>query len=228
MHLFTSPLMLRNALLSWDNVEKTNNSESMILNEMLKLVGLRDLREFRTANAVKNGKIFEDFFLNMEMLRRGFRFSKLEVQRVQSFAEFYPTVRYSQNCDDFKFELVDKYNVVDIDCERDFPSSSNNPIDAAVVMRGKSLIGGSIFYQVFSPSSKQARKTKLVAMMTSSFSFSKISPLAGTRYAQLFEPTLSAGGATPDAFFIIERYVKKLKAVQSLVWDTRVRGVTRG
>ena len=91
--LFTSSLMLRNALLSWDNVENTNNAEPMILNEMLKLVGLRDLREFRKANADMNGKIFEDFFLNMEMLRRVFRFSKLEVQRVQSFAEFYPTRR---------------------------------------------------------------------------------------------------------------------------------------
>ena len=145
---------------------------------MLKLVGLlRDLREFRKANADDdNGKIFEEFFLNMEMLRRVFRLSKSEVvvQRVKSIAEFYPTVRYSQNCDDFKFELVDKYKVVDIDCKRDFPSS-NNPVDAAVVKRVKSLIGGSIFCQVFSPSSKQARKTKLVVM--TSFSFSTISPL---------------------------------------------------
>ena len=36
---------------------------------------------------------------------------------------------------------------------------------------------------------------------------------------QLIEPTLSAGvgGAIPEAFFI-ERYVKKLKAAQSLAW----------
>ena len=207
--LFTSPLMLRNALLSWDNVEKTNNSESMILNEMLKLVGLRDLREFGTANADKNGKIFEDFFLNMEMLRRGFRFSKLELQRVQSFAEFYPTVRYSQNCDDFKFELVDKYKVVDIDCQRDFPS--RNPVDAAVVKRVKSLIGGSSAKSsVFRPSNKENQ-------VGYDFFFILKDLSTGTRYVQLIEPTLSAGGATPDAFFI-ERYVKKLKAVQSLAW----------
>ena len=79
--LFTSPLMLRGAVLYWSKVENTN-AKLLIktLNEMLKLVGLRDLREFRKANADMNGKIFKDFFLNMEMLRRVFKFSKLEVQ----------------------------------------------------------------------------------------------------------------------------------------------------
>ena len=39
----------------------------------------------------------------------------------------------------------------------------------------------------------------------------------GMRYVQLIEPTLSAGGSTPDTFFT-ERYFKKLRAVQSLAW----------
>ena len=98
------------------------------------------MRKFRKANADDNSKIFKDFFLYMEMLRRVFQLSELEMQRVQSFQKLYPTVRYSQNCDDFEFELVTNYRGVgDIDCQSDFPS--NNPADAAVVKRMKSLIG---------------------------------------------------------------------------------------
>ena len=115
--LFTSPLMLRGAVLYWSKV----NAKRLIktLNEMLKLVWLQDLREFRKANADMSGKIFVDFFLNMEMLRRVFKFSKLEVERVKSFEDFYPTVRYSQNCDYFEFELAKKYNFVNITCQND-------------------------------------------------------------------------------------------------------------
>ena len=88
VELYTSPLMLRDVLLRSENQRHTAVIEN--LKRMLKLVGLRDLREFRKANADDNGKIFEDFFLNMEMLRRGFQFSELKVQRVQSFEELYP------------------------------------------------------------------------------------------------------------------------------------------
>ena len=46
--LFTSPLMLRGAVLYWSKVESTNAKLLFrTLNEMLKLVGFRDLREFR-------------------------------------------------------------------------------------------------------------------------------------------------------------------------------------
>ena len=41
----------------------------------------------------------------------------------------------------------------------------------------------------------------------------------GTRYVQLIEPTFSADGCNlPDQFFI-DRYVKKLKAAESLAWN---------
>ena len=60
----------------------------------------------------------------------------------------------------------------------------------------------------------QARETKL-DMTSFFFIFKDLS--TGMRYVQLIEPTLSAGGATPDTFFT-ERYLKKLRAVQSLAW----------
>jgi hypothetical protein len=56
--LFTSPLMLRGAVLSWSKVENTNTKLIKTLNEMLNLVELRDLRKFRIAKAQQQGKIF--------------------------------------------------------------------------------------------------------------------------------------------------------------------------
>ena len=74
----------------------------------------------------------------------------------------------------------------------------------------KSLIGGSSAKSsVFRPSKENEAGNHFF------FILKDIS--TGTRYLQLIEPTLSADGATPDAFFI-ERYVKKLKAVKSLAW----------
>ena len=209
--LFTSPLMLRGAVLYWSKVENANAKRLIkTLNEMLKLVGLRDLREFRKANADMNGKIFEDFFLNMEMLRRVFKFSNLELERVQSFEDFYPTVRYSQNCKNrYRYELASDYKVVNITCQNDFPS--NKSVDAAVVKGMKSLIGGSSATDlVFRRPSKSTQSG-----YDFFFIFKDLS--TGMRYVQLIEPTLSAGGATPDTFFT-ERYLKKLRAVQSLAW----------
>ena len=114
----------------------------------------------------------------------------------------------SQNCDDFEFELVKNYKVVDIDCQSNFPS--NNPADAAVVKRVKSLIDyPSAKYSVFRPSKEN--------QVGYDFFFILKDLSTGMRYVQLIEPSLSAGGATPDVFFV-ERYVKKLKAVQSLAW----------
>ena len=46
------------------------------------------------------------FSLSSKLLRRGFQLSKLEVQRVQYFEDFYRIVRYSHNCGYFKFELA--------------------------------------------------------------------------------------------------------------------------
>eukprot|EP01036_Dinobryon_divergens_P029294 gene29294-38367_t len=205
VELYSSPLMLRDVLLRSENQKDTAVIEN--LKGMLKFMGLRDLREFRKANADDNGKIFEDFFLNMEMLRRGFQFSELKVRRVQSFEELYPTVRYSQNCKNhYQCELASDYDVVEISCQSDFPS--RNPVDAPVVKRVKSLIdGSSANYSVFRPSNENQAGYD--------FFFILKDLSTGMRYVQLIEPTLSAGaGATPDAFFI-ERYVKKLKAVQS-------------
>ena len=64
----------------------------------------------------------------------------------------------------------------------------------------------------------QARETKL-DMTSFFFIFKDLS--TGMRYVQLIEPTLSAGGATPDAIFT-ERYLKKLRAVQSLAWAEEI------
>ena len=47
------------------------------LNEMLALAGLRNWKEFRAFNRQQNGKIFETYFLRMEMFRRGFQESQL-------------------------------------------------------------------------------------------------------------------------------------------------------
>jgi len=76
----------------------------------------------------------------------------------------------------------------------------------------KSLIGGSFAkYSVLRPHKENQAGFILF------FNFKYLS--TGTRYVQLIEPTLSAGvgGVIPDEFFI-ERYVKKLKAAQSLAW----------
>ena len=76
VELFTSPMLLRSSLL---NFEKKKNSNPLIkyLIEMLNLAGLRDLDDFRVDNAQHNGKTFENFFLQMEMLRRGFLLTQL-------------------------------------------------------------------------------------------------------------------------------------------------------
>ena len=97
---------------------------------------------------------------------------------------------------------------MDISCQSDFPS--RNPVDAAVVERVKSLIDGSFAKDsVFRPSKKNQAGYD--------FFFILKDLSTGTRYVQLIEPTLSAGGASPDAFFI-DRYLKKMKAVKALAW----------
>ena len=69
---------------------------------MLTLVGLRDGEEFRTVNRQQNGKIFETFFLRMEMFRRVFQHTQLRIKEVDSLlADYYPSVTYQQKCEGF-------------------------------------------------------------------------------------------------------------------------------
>ena len=75
---------------------------------------------------------------------------------------------------------------MDIFCQSDFPST-NNPADAAVVKRVKSLIDGlSAKYSVFQPSKEDQAGYDVFFFILKDLS-------TGTRYVQLIETTLSAG-----------------------------------
>ena len=66
-------MLLRSSLLKLKRMGNKNGLLD-IVNELLALTGLQDLREFRIANAQQQrGKTFENFFLRIEMLRRGFQ-----------------------------------------------------------------------------------------------------------------------------------------------------------
>ena len=208
VELFTSPMLLRRSLLRF---EKRENPHSLIknLNEMLKLAGLRDLDEFRETNAQQNGKTFQNFFFQMEILRRGFKYSELDMKQVDSLEDnFYTADNFWQNCDDVAFKLASRYDVVDVSCQSDFPST--NPADAAVLKRVNAMIKSNSGNKVVRP-----KKENQAAY---NFFFILKDLTTGTRYVQLIEPTFSAGGSNPDQFFI-DRYVKKLKAAESLAWN---------
>ena len=206
VELFTSSMLLRSSLLL---LEKGNNKNALIknLNEILKLVGLLDLHEFRVANAYHNGKIFENFYLCMEKLRRGFQESELGKERIK-IANLYPTVTFQQNCDDVNFKLASSYDVEDVSCQNDFPSI--DPADAAVFKRVQVFLDSkSIINKVIRPTEE--------TQAAYDFFFILKGP-DGSRYVQLIEPTLSAGGPDSDAFFI-NRYLKKLEKAESLAWN---------
>jgi hypothetical protein len=132
VELFASPL-LRN--LKRQGIQ---NDLLDIVNELLALTGLQDLREFRKVNVQQQGKTFEDFFLRIEMLRRGFQCSQLNKAKIRLVPEFYSSVIYSQNYDIVRFELDSVYRVEDLPCKFDFPSS--NLVDAKSVKEVKSLV----------------------------------------------------------------------------------------
>ena len=207
VELFTSPMLLRSSLLDF---EKEGNANVLIksVNEMLKLAGLRDLDDFRADNKKQNGKTFENFFLQMEMLRRGFLLTQLSKDVVNPIAsDHYPSVTYSQNCKVISFKLASDFDVVDVSCQSDFPSS--NPADAAVLERVKALIDdGLAANQVIRPDKEN--------QAAYDFFFILRGLTEGTRFVQLIEPTFSASNS--DQFFI-DRYVKKLKSSDSLAWN---------
>jgi hypothetical protein len=97
VELFTSPMLLRSSLRKLE-AEGNGNVLLANLNEMLALVGLRNWKEFRAFNGQQNGKIFETFFLRMEMFRRGFQESQLGKLQIK-IAALYPEITYKQNCD---------------------------------------------------------------------------------------------------------------------------------
>ena len=200
-------MLLRSSLLDF---EKEGNANVLIknVNEMLKLAGLRDLDDFRVDNRKQNGKTFENFFLQMEMLRRGFLLTQLNKDVVYSIAaDHYPSVTYSQNCKVISFKLASEFDVVDVSCQSDFPSS--NPADAAVLERVKALIDdGLATNQVIRPDKEN--------QAAYDFFFILKGLTTGTRFVQLIEPTFSASNS--DQFFI-DRYVKKLKTSDSLAWN---------
>jgi hypothetical protein len=204
VELFTSPMLLRSALI-FEAAQKEGNALIDKLNELLELVGLRDLAEFRTVNAQQYGKICENFYLCMEMLPRGFQKSQLG-QRKIDITDLYPTFTYQQNCEEIRYKLARRFNVVDVSCQSDFPSI--NPVDAAVVKSVKTLIDNnadSINVVVRPTKENQAGYD---------FFFILKDRAAGPRFVQLMEPTLSAGGPDSDVFFI-KRYINKLKAAES-------------
>ena len=207
VELFTSPMLLRSALI-FEAAQKEGNALIDKLNEMLELVGLRDLAEFRTANAQQYGKTFENFYLCMEMLRRGFQKSQLG-QRKIDITDLYPTITYQQNCEEIRYKLARRFNVVDVSCQSDFPSI--NPVDAAVVKSVKTLIDNADSINVVVRPTKENQAGY-------DFFFILKGRAAGPRFVQLIEPTLSAGGPDSDVFFI-KRYIKKLKAAESLAWN---------
>jgi len=167
------------------------------------------LDDFRADNKKQNGKTFENFFLQMEMLRRGFQFSQLSITRVDSLDDnkFYTDGPFSQNCNSIAFKLSNRYDVVDVSCQSDFPSS--NPADAAVLERVKALIDDDLSVNKVIRPDKQNQAAY-------DFFFILKGLTAGTRFVQLIEPTFSASNS--DQFFI-DRYVKKLKSSDSLAWN---------
>ena len=207
VELYTSPMLLRNSLRQLQ-AEGNNNELLAILNELLALVGLRDWAEFRAVNRQQNGKIFENFFLRMEMLRRSFQESQLGKEKIK-IADLYPSVSYQQNCKTVRYELADSYDVVDVSCQSDFPST--NPVDAAVVKSVKALVDNA------DSINKIVRPTKETQAAYDFFFILKDSS-SNKRFVQLIEPTISAGGPDSDAYFI-KRYVDKLTRAESLAWD---------
>ena len=210
VELFTSPMLLRSSLLDLQ-AERNNNELLVILNEMLALVGLRDYwTEFRAVDHRQQNdkKIFATFFLRMEMRRRGFQESQLGKGKIE-IAGIYPSVSYQQNCKTVRYGLVDTYDVVDLTCQSDFPST--NPVDAVVVKSVKAVVDGTSNTKIVRPTKENQAAYDFFFILKDSSS--------NKRFVQLIEPTttISAGGPDSNAYFI-KRYLDKLKAAESLAW----------
>eukprot|EP01036_Dinobryon_divergens_P022102 gene22102-30337_t len=204
-------LLLRTRTLLSD-VKKNTDLQSALENVLpssvlLALVGLRDWAEFQAVNRQQNGKIFENFFLRMEMLRRSFQKSQLGKEKIK-IAKCYTTVSYQQNCEEVEFKLASSYVVVDVSCQSDFPST--NPVDAAVVKSVKTVVDGTSNNIIVRPTKEtQAAYDFFFILKDSS---------TNKRFVQLIKPTISAGCPDSDAYFI-KRYMDKLTRAESLAWD---------
>jgi hypothetical protein len=175
------------------------------LNEMLALAGLRNWKEFRALNWQQNGKIFETFFLCMEMLRRGFQESQLDKREIK-IADLYPSVTYQQNCKSIRYKLVDSYNVMNVSCKSDFPSI--DPVDASVI---KKVIDNTDSNDVIVRPAKENQAAYDFLFILKEFP-------TNMPFIQLMEPTISAGGPDPKDYFS-RRYVEKLQNAESLAWN---------
>jgi hypothetical protein len=208
VELFASPLLLRSSLR---NLKKQGIQNDLldIVNKLLALTGLQDLREFRKVNFEQQGKTFEDFFLRIEMLRRGFQCSQLNKAKIRLVPEFYSSVIYSQNCDIVRFELDSVYRVEDLPCKFDFPSS--NLVDAKSVKEVKSFVDEAAINVVVRPTKKTQAGYDFFFILRD---FS-----SGARFVQLIEPTFSDGGKHDSNKFFIARYLKKIEKAESLAWS---------
>ena len=207
VELFTSPMLLRSSLRKL--IEEGNRNVLLAnLNEMLTLAGLRNWKEFRTFNWQRNGKIFETFFLCMEMLRRGFQESQLDKREIK-IADLYPSVTYQQNCKSIRYKLVDSYNVMNVTCKSDFPSI--DPVDASVVKKVKALVDNTDSNDVIVRPAKENQAAYDFLFILKEFP-------TNMPFIQLMEPTISAGGPDPKDYFS-RRYVEKLQNAESLAWN---------
>ena len=208
VELFASPLLLRSSLRNLKR-QGIQNDLLDIVNKLLALTGLQDLREFRIVNVQQQGKTFEDFFLRIEMLRRGFQCSQLNKAKIRLVPEFYSSVIYSQNCDIVRFELDSVYRVEDLPCKFDFPSS--NLVDAKSVKEVKSFVDEAAINVVVRPTKKTQAGYDLFFILRD---FS-----SGARFVQLIEPTFSDGDKHNSNKFFITRYLKKIEEAESLAWS---------
>ena len=143
------------------------------------------------------------------MLRRSFQESQLGKEKIK-IADLYPTVTHQQNCNTVRYELANRYDVVDVSCQSDFPSA--NPVDAAVVKSVKALVDHA------DSINKIVRSTKETQAAAYDFFFILKDLSSNKRFVQLIETTISEGGRDSDAYFI-KRYVDKMKRAESLAWD---------
>lgn len=210
VELLASPLMLRNSLLCQEEPGYYYNKLLDVMKELLTLTGLEDLKEFHRADARQLGKTFEQFYLRIEMIRRGFQSSELKNQKILLVPDLYSSVRYSQNCDTVRFEVISRHEIEDVACTVDFPSS--NPADADAFKRVKSLIDEiPVVSAIFRPT-KAAQSGYDFFFILKEFS-------SRTRSIQLIDTSFSAGGKNRSEEFFIARYLKKIEAAESLAWN---------
>jgi len=210
VELLTSPMLLRSSLLTMTAKSKTSVVISY-LNEMLDILGLRDLKEFRLTNAKQDGKSFEGFYLRMECLRRALQ-SEVYWDLIY-VEEFYPSVTYSQNCGVVRFDLVPEYTVENITCNYDFPSK--NSADAASIAAVKAILNANSIDKVIYPSKKN--------QAAYDFFFILKDYKSGSRFVQLVDSTFAAvkknkSQLDSDSIFI-NRVVNKLKGSEKLAWS---------